>query len=131
MKYLLLLLPFLFACKTTKIPQLTPKPKVDTFYVYTPPIEKVDTIKLSQVVTYLDTTICPVDTVEQLVIKTKVIKGETVTITKTVSDTVVITIREKIPSIECDQPDNLLWKIVSGSTSLLFLLFLFFKRKQK
>lgn len=131
MKYLLLLIPFLFACKTTKLPQPTPKPKVDTFYVYTPPIEKIDTVKLPAVTTYIDTTICPVDTVERMVIRTKVIKGETITVTKVVSDTVVVTIREKIPTIECpEQANDLLWKIIAGITSTLFLIVSYLKRKK-
>lgn len=132
MKYLLILCLLSIGCGSIKsIPKVEPTIKVDTYYVYRPPVIDIDTI-LQPEITYLDTTICPVDTIERTIIKTKVIKGETKLITKTVSDTVVVRIRETIPQ-SCPEitEDNLLWKIISGSTSLLFLLFLFFKQKKK
>jgi hypothetical protein len=108
-------------------------PKIDTFYVNSPPIIKLDTIINPTEIVDQDTTICPVDTIERVIITTKVIKGKDITITKTVTDTVVVRITEKIPSIECPEvnPDNLMWKIITGATSLLFLIMAFIKRKKK
>ena len=133
MKYLLLLIPFIFSCKTSHpVKQSPPITVRDTLYIHKVPVVINDTLRVPSEISYIDTTICPVDTVERTIVKTKVVKGEVVTITKTLTDTIVVRITEKVPSIECPEisSNDLLWKIIAGCTSTLFLLVTYFKRKK-